>query len=101
MRSPCGPIAGFMPRWVGRRIEELLHIRVHALATVAEAHHLEAMHVLVDLPLADGEQLLVAEVDLAGAAADQDRERLGRLAAAGEAGLGGAEQALLAIEVMV
>ena len=57
--------------------------------------------VLVDLALADGEQLLVAEVDVSGAAAEQDSERLGRLAAAGEAGLGGAEQALLAVEVVV
>src|SRR5439155_1072582 len=86
-------------------IEEHCHERVHALAAVAEADDVEPVHVLVDLALPNREELHVAlaELRLARAAAEQDGERLARLAAAGESRLRrtDAEVALHAVKVGV
>ncbi|MDE3095168.1 MAG: helix-turn-helix transcriptional regulator [Chloroflexota bacterium] len=86
-------------------VQQRLHHRRHPLAAVAEADDFEPVHILVHLPLADRQQLQVAlaELRLARAAAEQDRQRLARLAAAGEPRLrrAGAELPLHAVEVGV
>jgi len=68
---------------VARRIQEAGHIWVHALAAVGQPDYFEAVHIFVDLALANHQQLLIAEVDVGNAAAKQDGEGLGRLPAAG------------------
>src|SRR5438309_1340554 len=86
-------------------VEQHRHKRVHALAPIAEADDFKPVHVLVDLALANREQLHVAlaQLRLGCTAAQQDGERLAGLAAAREAGLrrADAEVALHAVEVGV
>src|SRR5213075_2408693 len=80
-RLYCGPPHGRgMPRpYKPPSVRSHVRLEHGAGATVlealAEAGHAHALHVLLDLPLADGEQQVHALVDLVFAAAHEDGER--------------------------